>query len=127
MNAYARTDIVFRSERHGAVCCFRFVSRPTGSNNNAFSASKIEMQAWWDRRPACPEMTGKMRLSQNSDLDSPCYLIAMLLVPRLCLGMRTGRLRLHFMGEMTGFSGRSPEGMGSQAEPGNQNTEAVVL
>jgi len=39
--------------------------------------------------------------------------------------MHTGRLRLHFVGEMTGFSGQSPEGMGSQAEPGNQEAYSL--
>jgi len=53
-----------------------------------------------------------------------CYMIAMALVPRLCPGMHTGRLCLHFVGEMTCFSGQSPEGMGSQAEHGNQDTES---
>jgi len=54
-------------------------------------------------------------------------MIAMLLVPRLCLGMHTGRLRLHFVVEMTGFSRQSPEVIGSPAERGNQDIEAFVL
>jgi len=54
-------------------------------------------------------------------------MIAMLLVPGLCLGMHTGRLRLYFPCEMTGFSGQSPEGMGSQAERGNQDAGAFEL
>jgi len=48
-------------------------------------------------------------------------MIAMPLVPRLRLGMHTGRLRLHFVVEMTGFSRQSLEGLGSQAEPENQD------
>jgi len=39
------------------------------------------------------------------------------LVPRLCLGMPAGRLRLPHYFEMTRLSWQSPEGVGSQAEP----------
>ena len=78
-------------------------------------------QARWDRRPACPEMTGKMKLSQNSE---PRRDRATLLVPRLWECM-SWRLRLHYHAELHLVTGQSPEDTDSQAEPGNQEKWAL--